>query len=189
VGGAVAFVMARVRRPAPRRAATAAALVAVAALTAVSWSWFAGSSTPPAGGLAAQRSSAATVQRILRPGESFYSLGDPAPLVMTRRRNPSRFVYLSSGVAQWEVGHTRGRLRGWERRLLAARPGVVMVHGWHGPCQVTISNWLGSHFERVFAGNWAVFVTPRVRARARRAGIPLRARSGGAHAGGGTCGS
>jgi len=187
VGGAVAAVMARVERPRARRAATAGCLLAVALLTALSWSWFASSSAPPRGGLAAQRSNAAMVERVLRPGESLYALGDPAPLVLTRRRNPTRFVYLSSGVAQWDIRHTPGGLRGWEQRLLATRPGMVMVHAWRGRCQRAVAGWLGSRFERVYVGSWAVFVPRRVRARAQRRGIPLAPRPGGPRPGGGSC--
>lgn len=176
VGGIVAAVMARVARPAPRRAAAAAWLAGIAVLTAIAWSWYADTSGPPRGGLAVQRQNAAQVLRALGPREPFYALGNPAPLVLTRRRNPSRFVYLSSGVAQWEIRHTPGRLPGWERRLLALRPAMVMVSNWHGPCQLKISNWLGKHFEPAYVGNWAVFVPRAVRARAQRRGVhlPLR---------------
>jgi hypothetical protein len=187
VGGAVAFLAARITRPAWRRAAAAACLVAVAALAVASWSWFGDESAPPNGGLAAQRASAAVVQRVLRPSEAFYALGDPAPLVVTRRRNPRRFVYLSSGVAIWDIRRTPGGFEGWKRRLLAARPGVVMISGWKSACQRAVGAWLRTRFTPARAGSWYLFVSRRALERARRRGVPLQVRKGGPGSGRRSC--
>jgi len=187
-GGAVAFLAARITRPAWRRAGAAACLAFVAALTVASWSWFDAASAPPNGGLAAQRSSAALVQRALLPGEPFYALGDPAPLVVTRRRNPRRFVYLSSGVAIWDMRRTPGGFDDWKRRFLAARPGMVMISGWKSDCQRAVAAWLPSHFVPARVGSWYVFVSRRVLERARRRGIPLQVRKGGPGPGRRGCG-
>jgi hypothetical protein len=178
VGGLAAVVTARVRAPRWRQVVTAAWLVGAVAFFAASWSWFASSGAPPRGGLAAQRANAAVLDRALARGERLYVLGNPMPLVLTRRRNPSRFVYRASGAAQWDVRHTPGGFEGWKRRLLATHPGIVMVAGWRGRCQLAVSNWLGTRFERAYADHWSIFVTPAVRADAARRGVVLPRRPG-----------
>jgi hypothetical protein len=187
IGGLAALVTARVRAPRWRHVMTAAWLVAALAFFAASWAWFASSGAPPRGGLAEQRANAAIVDHALGPDGRLYLLGNPMPLVLTRRRNPSRFVYRASGAAQWEVRHTPGGFEGWKRRLLATRPGIVMVAGWRGPCQRATSHWLGTRFERVSAGRWPIFVTRAVRADAARRGVVLRPRHGGPPATSSTC--
>jgi hypothetical protein len=172
LGGAAAFAVDRLRPPA-RRAATAGALVAVAAVAGLSWSWYSADGANRAG-LAAQRADASTIERLLDPGETLYALGDPTPLVLTGRRNPSRFIYLTSGVGLWLVAHSS--FHSWLGGVLASHPAVIVVHGWRSPMQRRTQRQLRRryHYARVYLGGWHVFVTPEVRARAARRGIVLR---------------
>lgn len=173
LGGAVGLAVSRSRLPALRWAATVVALGAVAALVGLSWSW---DSEPPASedGLVAQRADAAILQRILDPGDRLYALGDPTPLVLTRRRNPSRFIYLSSGVDEWVVSHTPGGFAGWTAQIRASDPAVIVVHDWHSPLAQRMGSWLRSTYDPAYAGSWRVFLKPGIRDRAKRRGIILR---------------
>lgn len=172
LGGAVALAVERLRPPA-RRVATAGALVAVAALAGLAWSWYSADGADNAG-LVAQRADAAVIERMLDPGETLYALGDPTPLVLTGRRNPSRFIYLTSGVGLWLVAHTRGGFPSWVRGILASDPAVIVIHGWRSPMHQQTERWLRTRYDRVYVGDWHVLMRPDIRARAAARGIVLR---------------
>jgi hypothetical protein len=145
----------------------------VAALAGLAWTRYSAAGADNAG-LVAQRADASTIERMLDPGETLYALGDPAPLVLTGRRNPSRFIYLTSGVGQWVVAHTSGGFPTWVRGILASDPAVIVVHGWRSSLRKRTERWLRKRYERVYMGDWHVLVRPDVRARAARRGIILR---------------
>jgi len=158
LGGAAALVLrARVLRT--------AAVVVVALMTLAAWTQF---STDPAAGdpLVAQRAAAADLQHLLRPGDAIYALGDPAPLVLTGRTNPSRFIYLGSGVSLWDFAHTPGGFAGWKAQLRAARPAIIVVHGWKGPYERRVTTWLKRiGYQPSWDGCWKVFLRPDVAVR------------------------
>jgi hypothetical protein len=157
LGGAAARgVRARVLRP----VGVAALVVAIAA----SWTQF---SEDPAGGdaLAAQRAAATDIQRLLRPGDTVYALGDPTPLVLTGRRNPSRYIFLGSGVASWQLAHTPGGFAAWTAGIRAARPAVIVLHGWRSALERQTADWLHAHYVPAWDGCWRVFLRPDVAVR------------------------
>jgi hypothetical protein len=173
IGGAVAFATPYVRGAWPRRVAAGLVLAAVVALTALSAHWFSGArdSGPP---LDKERAQAAKIQRLLRPGERLYALGDPTLLVLTHRRNPTRYIYLGSGVDHWAVDHTFGSLAGWQAEIRAANPAIVVMNLWRSDLALQMRTWLKSTYgPGKFLGNWRLFVRPDVRARAARMGIKL----------------
>jgi hypothetical protein len=155
LGGAVALVLrARVLRT--------TAVVAVAIMTLAAWTQF---STDPAAGdpLRAQRAAASDLQHLLRPGETIYALGDPAPLVLTGRTNPSRYIYMGSGVSLWDFSHTPGGFAGWKAQLRATRPAIIVVHAWHGPYEQRVTAWLKRiHYQPSWDGCWKLFLRPDV---------------------------
>src|SRR3954452_15311599 len=82
--------------------------------------------------LPCERAAAARIERMLDPGETLYALGDPTVLALTDRRNPSRFIYLGSGVAALAARKSGGN-EAWGRRILASDPAVIVINAWHGP--------------------------------------------------------
>jgi hypothetical protein len=170
VAGVAALVLERLRAPALRRAGTAAVAVAVTALAGLSlWSYSRDADADQ--GLAAQRASAATIERILDRGETLYALGDPTPLVLTRRRNPSRFIYLSSGVGKWVVKRKPRGFRGFVGGIRAAHPTVIVLNGWTTPLAVRTARWLERRYEHGYVGVWSVYLRPGTGQRALRRGI------------------
>jgi hypothetical protein len=177
-GGTVAVLQSALARPALRQAVTAGALVCVLALTAVSWVLFSRDKAH-SHRLTGQRIAACNLERMLGPGpNALWSLGDPTPLVLTHRRNPSRFIYLSSGVAAWDMDHTPGGQRGWRARLLATHPDVVVVNGWRHHLEKVTTRWLRSRYDPAYIGAWQVFLAPGVRERAVSRGIVLQTSPG-----------
>jgi hypothetical protein len=177
-GGAVAVAGQLNLHPEPgmRRAVTTVALVLVLVLTVVSWTSFS-HDRAHSDKLAAQRRTASNLERMLGPDRNaLYVLGDPTPLVLAHRRNPSRFIYLNSGVDRWVITHTPGGSAGWKARIVAADPDVILVHAWHSGIGRRTTAWLGSHYDSAYLGEWQVFLAPGVRARAVRQGVDLRAR-------------
>ena len=154
VGGVVAFAVARVPPRRQREAGAVVLLLAVAAL-AVSWARFAGARDDE---LALQRADAATIASLLDHRGPLYAIGDPAPLVLTGRRNPSRYIYLGSGVDRWKTDHTPGGFEGWTRQIQAVDPAVVVMRTWHGDESDDMKRWLERSYRTFFLDRWEVFV-------------------------------
>jgi hypothetical protein len=159
VGGAVALAVRGAAGTRMRVPAAAVAFVAVAALAGASWAWYGGdrASRPS---LVQERAHAAAAARLAPPGRPLYAIGDPALLVLTGRRNPSRYIYLGSGVEEWMLRRTPGGFAGWQRRILAARPGVIAVAGWEAPDEQRLSAWLHTVRAARHLGRWELFVEP-----------------------------
>jgi hypothetical protein len=156
LGGALALGVRAAARVRLRVPAAAAAILAVAALGAASWSWY-GRDAAYRPSLAGERASAAEVVRLAGPGRTPYAVGDPTVLVLTGRRNPSRYIYLGSGVEEWMLARTPHGFKGWKLRLLA-HPGPVTLAGWSGSNAMRLSAWL--HLRRVArkVGRYEVFL-------------------------------
>ena len=66
-----------------------------------------------------------------RPGmDQLVSLGNPEVFVLTKRRSPTNYIYLSSGVDKWKIKHTKGGLKAWVHEIIAEHPAVINVDGW-----------------------------------------------------------
>jgi hypothetical protein len=172
-GGAVAVMAPRVAGLWPRRVGAALALLAVAVLAGLSVHWFSGA-RDAGPSLHTERAQAAKIQRLLEPGEKLYALGDPTLLVLTHRRNPTRYIYLGSGVDHWAVEHEFKSLAGWQAEIRAADPPIVVMNLWRSDLALQMRTWLKQTYgPGKFLGNWRLFVKPSVRARAARMGIKL----------------
>ncbi|HEX3336092.1 MAG TPA: hypothetical protein VHS54_06480 [Jatrophihabitans sp.] len=172
-GAAVALAARRLKNPQARRGAAGAVLAAATALTAVSWVWF--SDSPENNhAMRSQRAAACAIKRIVLPGTSLYSLGDPNPFVLTGERSPDRYIYLGSGVDTWKVKHTKGGFAGWTAEIQAHHPSVVVVGIWRGPYRKPMDEWLtASGYLHGFVGWYGVYVTPQARLLMPRAGVRM----------------
>jgi hypothetical protein len=130
------------------------AVAGLIALVAVSWTQFAPDDT-----LLAQRAEAAALQRMLEPGQTLYALGDPTPLVLTGRRNASRYVFLGSGVGAWDDAHTPDGVIG---SLHRDDPAVVVLHGWRSALERRVATWLHAEYVPAWDGDWRIFLRPDV---------------------------
>ena len=168
VGGAVATGQ-RALAGAPRRALGGVGLIGVLVLTFFALSW---SSNDKASDrlLSSQRADACALSRLAGSGV-LYSLGDPTPLVLSHRQNPSRFVYLNSGVDHWVINRTPGGIAGWHREILATRPAVVTLNHWFSKPARRTDAWLASTYDPGYVGRLRVFLAPGVRQRAATLGI------------------
>jgi 4-amino-4-deoxy-L-arabinose transferase-like glycosyltransferase len=172
IGAAVAAIAPRVSGVGARRAAAAIALSGVVLLVALSFHWYSGRQPGPS--LQTERGYARTLNRLLDPGERLYVLGDPTPLVLTKRRNPVRWIYLGSGVDRWAIKHDFGSLAGWQANIRAVDPPVVIFNLWTSGKGQQMRAWLRSEYGTgKFLGHWRVFAKPEIRARARARGIKL----------------
>jgi hypothetical protein len=177
LGGTAAVAVQLLPAPVLRQAAVAGALVCVLALTVLSWSWFSNDRTVN-GKLAVQRVEACSLNRAVGPNGTLYAMGDPTSLVLTGRRNPTRFIYLNSGVADWDISHTPGGYRGWKAKVQATHADVIVVHDWYSRTAQKTTKWLMSAYDSAYIGRWHVFLAPGVRARAEQSGVALLARAG-----------
>jgi hypothetical protein len=170
IGGGFAILLQRIapaRVPALGAGVSAAAVIA---LVAVSWVAYS-DDLPRDTGLLRQRSEAARIEQLLGSDGTLYALGNPVPLVLTERRNPSRYVYLEAGVDQWVVDHTPGAFDGWTEEIRADEPTVVIFDAWRSRLARRMRAWLRADYLHVRSSRLRVFVDPAVRARAEAAGF------------------
>jgi hypothetical protein len=173
IGGAIAALASRIEGLRLRRIAAGLALAAVAALAALSAHWY---STAPHDGpsLRAERAAALKLRHALNPGERLYALGDPTPLVLARVRNPTRWIYLGSGVDSWAIHHDFGSLAGWQAEIRKVDPPIVVVNLWNSGHGRQMRKWLAATYgQETYLGHWKIFARPAIRARAARRGITL----------------
>lgn len=119
------------------------------------------------GGLACERLQARALWEAVPPGSTLWSFGDPSPLVLLQRRNPDRFVYLASGVADWRTGGTAQGLREWESDIRRVSPDVVVFGGYaQGHVYHSLVSWFTTNgYRETTVGRWQVYLTPEARLR------------------------
>ena len=154
------------------RAAPLALIAACAVLAGLTWSTYA-RSTPGAVSLKVQEQRAAAIEQILGPTGRLYAIGDPTSLVLTHRRNPSRYIYLGSGVLRWMLRRTPGGYNGWLARIRAADPGVIVIHTFLPTKRKDFAflNHLQQGYIPRWLGAWELLIKPELLARAREQGV------------------
>ena len=173
LGAAAAMVMSRVSAPEVRPRVAVSILALVAVLAGLSFAWFKPDEKHGVA-LREQQADACALQRMLKPDGRLYALGDPAFLVLTHRKDPSRFIYLEAGVDKWKVDHTPGGFDAWAGDIVAMRPDIIAVGGWYK----TLHNRMAAKLEEAgylprYVGSWRVFLGPGMTARANQTGVRL----------------
>jgi hypothetical protein len=94
-------------------------------------------------------------------------------LVLTHRRNPSRYIYLGSGVLRWMLRRTPGGYNGWLARIRAADPGVIVIHTFLPTKRKDFAflNHLQQGYIPRWLGSWELLIKPELLARAREQGV------------------
>lgn len=173
IGAGVALVQKYASSPTAQQAVVGAAAAGAALLFVLSAYWFTNTSANNTL-FRNQRAVGCAFQRAIVPGTSLYSLGNPAPLVLTGRRNPDRYIYLSAGVDAWKVKHLAGGFSAWEQEIQSANPSLVVLDTWNGNYRKPMWEWLVSQgYNRWFLGPYRVFATPEAHARAVSNGVQL----------------
>jgi hypothetical protein len=161
-----------------RRAFVGAGLaVAAAVLAGFTWNNYA-TAAPSIVTLGVQRARADAVEQVLGRDGRLYAIGDPTSLVLLRRRNPDRYIYLGSGVWQWKVKDIAGGLRGWLARIRADNPDVIIIHTFH-PSELSAQAFLRAlhqGYKSRWVGTWHLLVKPPLLRRAEARGLLLSTR-------------
>jgi hypothetical protein len=175
IGGLFAMVVNEFRGNG-RRLAVGVTLIAALSLAIGSWVRFAarpGHALDPTWELV----NACGLEKTVAGTGPLWVMGDPVPLVLTRRTNPDRFIYLGEGVDEWKVSHTVGGFDGWMAQIAAVHPSVVLINNWGGTLQVETASWLKEHgYRRYFIGTWKVFLVPGVPTTALQHGVQVTRR-------------
>lgn len=166
VAGVAAAALAFARALGRGALSTAAVIAATATLAGAGWASYSHSRARDTK-LVDQRAEAAAIERLLDRGEEVWAMGDPRPLVLTGRRNPSRFIYLGSGVAAWAIQRHFSRFPGFAARLRARDPAIVVVRSWQTPVSRRTERWLlASGYRARCHGRWPLYLKPSVLSRA-----------------------
>jgi hypothetical protein len=172
IGGTAAAVIAAAKRPMPRRVLSLAGAACAVILFGLTFYWYVNDHHPTGPSVAQQRAAADRVAAVAG-NRTVYALGNPVPLVLLGRRNPSRYIYLSSGVGKWVVKHTKGGLAGWERDVRATHPAAIVVGDRNSNALLQLVERLAKVYPQGAVGHWTVFVDPALRDRAKQAGIAV----------------
>ncbi|MCW2968674.1 MAG: hypothetical protein JWM71_2446 [Solirubrobacteraceae bacterium] len=173
IGGAVGLGVRAVPTGRARQLAGGLGIAATAVLVLLTWHSY----TTAAHGhellRSTQQASADRLSRLADPNGTIWALGNPAVLVFSHRRNPSRFVYLDSGFDAYVAQHTPGGLRGFADQMLSFRPAVIDVNHWKSLRRPIVLKRLQRAYRRRFYGTSLLLLPPEVLARARSRGIPF----------------
>jgi hypothetical protein len=172
LAGASAVIL-QLLRSSQRRYAAGAVLAAAAVLAAFSWTSF-GNNPENNNAIRAQGADACAIERMLGPAGRLWAMGDPAPLVLTHRRNPDNFIYLGSGVDRWKVDHTAGGFNGWFAQVQTVDPAVVTMNTWKTRLALEMRyRLLAAGYQPRWVGGWHVYLTPAAFSRAYSDNVSL----------------
>jgi hypothetical protein len=172
-GVATALAVQRLRRPQLVRTGLAVVAAGGIALTAASWTLY-GDSAANNDILRHQRATACAIDRIVGPAQTLYAIGTPVPLVLTGRRNPDRFIYLDSGVAQWKIDRTADGFNGWVAQVLGTGAPVIVIDGWDGARALVMQRAIvRAGYSNGYIGRWNVLLTAAALRSARDDGIAV----------------
>ena len=172
-GAAVGMLQRAVRSTAATGVVAGATVLAVLALTAYSWPALTHHPRNDRG-LVPELRAACGVHRLLGPHGMLWALGNPAPLVLLRRANPDRFIYLDSGVDVWKIRHTPGGAAAWEQQIVRANPRVIVMNSWVSPRRIDMAQALRQDgYVSRFVGEWQVFLRPWLEQAAASQGVLL----------------
>jgi hypothetical protein len=158
------------------RAVAAATVPSLVALTVLSCIWFVRAPFNDHQ-LPRQRAAACALNRIVPAGTRLYAVGDPVPLVLTGRRNPDRYIYLFSGVAEWKLKHTHGGMRGWVAQVTAPANSVIVFQSWNGKRSGPLLRGIRhAGYRRGYVGRWRVYVDAQGSQGASAAGLRITPR-------------
>jgi hypothetical protein len=174
IGAAVALVEHHASLSALREVVVGITTAALTLLTVLSAYWFTNNTHANNSFLDRELAAGCALNRMVPAGTSLYAIGSPVSLVVTGRRNPSRYIYLDAGVGTWKVNHTTGGMAGWEQQIKAANPSVVVMEGWSGKERTPMWEWLVSEgYNRWYLGAFRVFVDSAAFYSAKSQGIQL----------------
>ncbi|MDX6640966.1 MAG: hypothetical protein QOF12_1977 [Solirubrobacteraceae bacterium] len=176
IGGALGLVVKAVPLGRVRHLAAGLGVVAMAALALLTWHDYSTAAGSHELLRPKQQATADRLSRLAGPRGTIWTLGNPAVLVFTHRRNPSRFVYLNSGFDAYVAKHTPGGLRGFADQILASRPAVIDVNQWVSRRRHVVLARLQSAYRRRFLGHSLLLLAPAVLGRAQAQGMRLARR-------------
>lgn len=156
------------------RLAERGALVAAAALAGLTWHHYA--SVPASRvSLRGQEARAQTIDRLLGPRGRLYALGDPTTFVLTRRRSTTPYIYLGSGVFEWELRRKHIGLAHLLAEVRAYDPGVIVINTFSpvGGHPRSFLRSLSRGYARRYLGTWEVLVKPALLRRRVTLPVPL----------------
>lgn len=108
--------------------------------------------------LVAQKKGAREIEQRFGKDMAFMSLGTPELLVLLRRKNPTPYVFIVSGIDRRIHAKTPGGFGGWLRSLDALGPEVIGFGPTQGIHTHQLIDWLNSKYERERIGPWTIFV-------------------------------
>lgn len=145
IGGVVAAGLAWLDRGTRSITKRVAAIALLGAVVAATWAMYS-APRPEGTALRRQRAAVTRAERLLRPGDVVRVLGNPAPLVLMGRRNPSPAIYLSAGIDRWVVEHHPGGFVGWVAEITSGSD-MVIIGGWSGDYLQPMRQALREEFE------------------------------------------
>ena len=176
IGGALGLGVKAMPLGRARQLAGGVGIAATAALALLTWHDYSNAAGSHELLRPQQQAQANLLSRLAGARGTIWTLGNPAVLVLTHRRNPSRYIYLNSGFDAYVAQHTPGGLLGFADKILASRPAVIEVDQWDSRRRHIVLTRLESVYRRRYFGRRLLLLPPAVLGRAQAEGIPLARR-------------
>ena len=94
--------------------------------------------------------------------------------VLTHRKSPTNYIYLSSGVDHWKIKHTKGGFQGWVNEIVRRHPPAINVDGWKTAWTKVMVRALRKHGYKVrYIGQFKMFMTGAEIAHAKQVNVKL----------------
>jgi len=174
IGGALSLGVKAMPLGRVRQLAGGLGIAATAALAVLTWHDYSNAAAGHELLRPLQQVAANRLSRLAGPRGTIWTLGNPAVLVFTHRRNPSRFIYLDSGFDAYVAQHSRDGLRGFADQILSSRPAVIEVNQWDSPRRPIVLGRLQSAYRRRFLGHSLLLLPRGARPRPAPHGHPPR---------------
>ncbi len=172
LGLGIGVVMGYLRVTNVRRIVTGVVVAVAVVLASVSWSNYVDTFGHD-NKLVSQLRGACGIDRVVGHG-TLESLGNPVVFVLTHRKSPTNYIYLSSGVDHWKIKHTKGGFKGWVNEIVRRHPPAINVDGWKTAWTKVMVRALREHgYKERYIGPFKMFMTRPEIAHAKKVDVKL----------------
>ena len=108
-------------------------------------------------GLEKQRKWAKEVESTYGRHAKIISIGAPEILVLLKKTNPNRYVFITAGIDNMIDAKTPGGFEGWLREMDNYEHPVIVLGKYRGKYKEKLDAWLEAKYQKQTIGPWSTF--------------------------------
>ena len=105
-----------------------------------------------------QRTSLARIIQKYGMHATYLTIGAPEFMVIARRINPNRYLFIINGICRHIEANTPGGMEGWLQQVTESQPDVIVLGPTSGKYTDKIFKWLDANYELKTVGSWEIYV-------------------------------